>query len=320
MSAISLPEDDARDYVQIPDGYDVLVWDGFSPPPPGVDQVEFFVAKYASEAAPDALAAMPRLRVVQVLSAGYEAWLPALPDGVLLCNGRGVHGSSTAELAVAGVSSVLRELPRAWRAQAEQSWDPHFTEGLPGARVIVIGAGDIATRIATAVRAFGAEPTLVGRRARDGVAGIDELDELLGTADVVFVAVPLTDDTRHLLDARRLALLPDGAVVANVARGPIVDTDALVAELQRERLRAYLDVTDPEPLPAGHPLWSAPGVLITPHIGGGTAGWQRRAYGLVDAQLRRYAAGEELANVVAGKGRARGPLTRRYRQDGQPRR
>lgn len=302
VSVISLPEDDARNYVTVPDGDEVVVWDGFTAPPPGADRIEFFVAKYASQAAPQALAAMPRVRVVQVLSAGYEAWLPALPDGVVLCNGRGVHGGSTAELAVAGVSSLLRELPRAWRAQGEQRWDPHFTEGLAGARVVVIGAGDIATRIATAVGAFGAETTLIGRRARAGVAGIDELDQQLATADVVFVAVPLSEDTRHLLDARRLALLPDGAVVANVARGPVVDTDALVAEVQRERLRAFLDVTDPEPLPAGHPLWSAPGVLITPHVGGGTVGWQRRAYGLVDAQLRRYAAGEDLVNVVAGPG------------------
>ncbi|MDQ1247005.1 MAG: hypothetical protein QG597_1374 [Actinomycetota bacterium] len=138
----------------------------------------------------------------------------------------------------------------------------------------------------------------VARSSRTGVNGVEELDALLPSADIVVLAVPLTDATRGLLNARRLALLPDDALVVNVARGPVIDTDALLAEVSTGRLRAALDVTDPEPLPADHPLWRAPGVLITPHIGGDTTAFPPRAQALLTAQLRRYCAGEPLVGVV----------------------
>jgi phosphoglycerate dehydrogenase-like enzyme len=164
--------------------------------------------------------------------------------------------------------------------------------------VLILGAGDIGARIATAVRPFDAVPTLVGRRTRDGVIGMDGVPALLSRQHAVVVALPATSQTRGLVDADFLAALPDGAVVANVARGPIVDTAALLAETRSGRLRAYLDVTDPEPLPPEHPLWSLPNVLITPHVGGGAQRWQERAYALVGQQVYRYLRGEALVNVV----------------------
>jgi phosphoglycerate dehydrogenase-like enzyme len=164
--------------------------------------------------------------------------------------------------------------------------------------VVVLGAGDIGTRVAAALDVFGADTVLVGRTARAGVHAIDELATLLPTADAVVVAMPLTDQTRGLVDAEFLAALPDGAIVVNVARGPVVDTDALLAELTTRRLHAFLDVTDPEPLPAEHALWSAPNVVITPHIGGGTEGWAARGQALIRAQIEHLLAGEPLENVV----------------------
>jgi phosphoglycerate dehydrogenase-like enzyme len=276
-----------------------IVWTGEGEPPAGLDLVEFLVPRYMAGPPPaDALAPFPKLRVVQLLSAGYETWLPLVPDGVVLCNGRGIHGASTAELAVGGLISLLRQLPRFHEDQLDGHWQRRRTDSLDGRRVLVLGAGDIGGRVAAAVTALGAAVTVVARTARDGVRTLDEVDGLLPESDAVVVALPYTDRTHRLVDADFLARLPDGACVVNVARGAIVDTDALLAELDRGRLRAFLDVTDPEPLPDGHPLWSAPNVLITPHVGGGTQGWERRSAHLVHDQVASYLAGEPLRNVV----------------------
>lgn len=300
MPTISLPTSDAHEYVgDLPDDVEIVVWDGLSEPPAGAERIEMFVGRYnAPPPEAETLAALPKLRVIQLVSAGVEPWLPLVPEGVLLCNGRGVHGASTAELAVAGMLAMLRELPALWAAQSEHRWDGTDTEGLTGRRVLILGAGDIGERIAAVAAAFDAEATLVARTARDGVRPMSEVPELLPEHDVVVVAVPHTPQTHGLVDAQFLAAMPDGALLVNIARGGIVDTDALLTELRAGRLRAFLDVTDPEPLPADHPLWDAPNVMITPHVGGGTRGWQRRAYRLVREQILRWVAGEELANQV----------------------
>jgi phosphoglycerate dehydrogenase-like enzyme len=194
--------------------------------------------------------------------------------------------------------AVLRELPHLVAEQTAHRWAPVHTDGLDGKRVLVLGAGDIGRRVAAAVAPLDATATLIARTARGEVGALADVPRLLPAHDVVVVALPHTPLTHRLVDAAFLAAMPDGALLVNVARGPVVDTGALLAELTTRRLRAFLDVTDPEPLPAGHPLWNAPNLLLTPHVGGGTAGWQRRAYALVRAQLARYLAGEELANVV----------------------
>jgi len=300
VRTICLPDVEAAERVgELPEGVRVLVWDATGDPPLGIEDVEFFVGRYIGKpASADALARMPRLQVLQLVSAGVDAWLPALPRGVTLCNGRGVHGASTAELAVAGMLAVLRRIPDAVAAQRRHAWQPRAADGLTGKHVLIIGAGDIGRRIAAAISPFDAESTLMARSARSGVLAIDALHDQLPLHEVVVLAVPHTPETHRLVDAEFLAAMRDGALLVNIARGAVVDTDALVAELARDRIRAYLDVTDPEPLPADHPLWSAPNVLITPHVGGGTAGWQQRAYTLVREQVERFLRGEPLVNVV----------------------
>lgn len=300
MTVVSLPTPDAVAHVgELPPGVEVLIWDGRAEPPEGAERIEFFVGRYDAPPPPaGALGGLPNLTVVQLLSAGVEPWLPVIPDGVRLYNGRGIHGASTAELALAGMLAVLRELPRFERARAAGRWEPVLTDGLDGRRLLVLGAGDIGQRVAAAARALDASVTVVARSPRPDVRTLDELPDLLPAQDVVVVAVPHTPSTTRLVDARFLGLLPDGALLVNVARGAIVDTEALLAELVSERLRAFLDVTDPEPLPPGHPLWAAPNLLLTPHVGGGTRGWQQRGYRLVREQVGRFVAGQPLINAV----------------------
>jgi phosphoglycerate dehydrogenase-like enzyme len=300
MTTICVPDAAAAAALGELAGVDVVIWDGTGAAPVGLDRVEFLVATYSSAATVSAetLAGMVRLQVIQVLSAGVEAWVDRVPAGVVLCNGRGVHGASTAELAVAGISSLLRELPRFHADQVDHVWSPGLTDGLDGKRVLIVGAGDIGQRVAAAVTAFGAAVTFVARRPRADVHAIAELPELLPRHDIVVIAVPHTPQTHRLVDAAFLAAMPDGAMLVNIARGQLVDTDALVAELVTGRLQAFLDVTDPEPLPGDHPLWAAPNVLITPHVGGGTHRWEQRAYRLVREQIVRFDKGEPLENVV----------------------
>jgi phosphoglycerate dehydrogenase-like enzyme len=299
---VCVPNEATRDGAPpVPDDVRILVWDGFGDPPEGIDETEFLVGSYMGKPMPvESLARMPRLRVIQLLSAGVDLWRPAVPEGVVLCNGRGVHGRSTAELAVTGILMLLRHMPHLLESQHEHAWAPETAESLDGKRLLVLGSGDIGNRAAAAMDVFGAETTRVARTARDDVHGIDELPKLLPDADIVLVSVPLTEQTRGLLDADALAALPDGAIVANIARGPIIDTEALCDELETGRLRAFLDVTTPEPLPPDHRLWTYPNAIITPHVGGGTANWSRRGYQLVREQLQRYVAGEPLHNVITG--------------------
>jgi len=243
----------------------------------------------------------PSLRLVQLLSAGAEKWVGRLPEGVGLSDCQGAHGGVTAEWVLAGLLAVLREIPAFVRNQDAARWDQHITDTLTGKRVLLVGAGDLAEQTTGRLETFDvASVTLVGRRARDGVHATSELPDLLGDADVVVLLVPLTDGTRGLVDAAFLAAMPDGAVLVNAARGPVVDTDALLAELRAERLRAVVDVVDPEPLPADHPLWSAPNLLITPHVGGSVPGHLDRAYRVVREQLAAVARGEDPPNLVVG--------------------
>jgi phosphoglycerate dehydrogenase-like enzyme len=282
-----------------PDGVEVTVWEPGADPPPQAAQAGFWVPQYLAGPVPDEqLQALPRLEVVQLLTAGAEAFVGRLPDTVLLCDARGVHGSSTSEWVVMTVLASLRELPGFVLDQARHRWNQHITGELAGSRVLVIGAGDVGESIRRRLLPFDVTVTMVARRAREDAHGVDELPSLLPEADVVVVVVPLTPATRGLVDAAFLARMRDGALIVNAARGPVADTGALLAELQSGRLRAALDVTDPEPLPTDHPLWDAPGLLLTPHVGGAVVGFPRRAYALVRDQLGRWARGEPLQNVV----------------------
>ncbi|GAA1204713.1 2-hydroxyacid dehydrogenase [Prauserella alba] len=247
------------------------------------------------------LSELPKLRLIQLRSAGAEEWIDVVPPGVLLSTCRGAHGGSTAEWAVATLLSLYRELPDFQAAQAEGVWRPHGTDTLQGKRAVIVGAGDVGRQLERRLTPFDVRVTMVGMTARDGVHGVDELPSLLGQADIVALLVPLTSKTRGMVDAGFLAAMPDGAVLVNAARGPVVDTDALLDELAARRLRAILDVTEPEPLPAGHPLWAAPNVMITPHTGGFVGGRLARSYAVVARELERYAGGELPENLVHGE-------------------
>jgi phosphoglycerate dehydrogenase-like enzyme len=283
------------------EGVEVEVWDGGPlPPEDRLAGVTVHVLPYTFDPASfAAVAHLPALEVLQTLTAGYEHVLPHLPRGVVLCNAKGVHDDSTAEMAVALVLAAQRGLADFVRAQSEHRWAPAAYPSLADRRVLVVGHGGVGRAVLSRLEPFGCRTRVAARTARDGVAGIDELPALLPDAEVVVLAVPLTDQTRHLVDAGFLAAMPDGALLVNVSRGPVVDTAALLAELRARRLRAALDVTDPEPLPADHPLWDAPGLLVSPHVGGNSSAFWPRARRLVSDQLDRLAAGQPPAHQVA---------------------
>jgi len=282
-----------------PEGVRVTIWEPDGAPPPEAAEAGFWVPQYLTPTVlTDQLAALPKLEVVQLLTAGAEAFVGRLPDGVLLCDARGVHGSSTSEWVLMAILASVRELPGFVLDQPRHRWNQHITGELAGARVLVVGAGDVGEAIRRRLLPFEVTVTMVARRARDDAHGVDELPELLPDADIVVVVVPLTPQSRGMIDAAFLGRMKDGALLVNAARGPIADTAALLAELRSGRLRAALDVTDPDPLPTDHPLWDAPGLLLTPHVGGAVAGFPPRAYALVRDQLGRWARDEPLQNIV----------------------
>lgn len=283
--------------------------------PASIDRVEFLVLPYGvpQDTIFERTHQMPRLRVIQGQMAGTDAINALVPHGVTLCNAAGVHDTATSELAVSLALARGRHLDVYARDQVAGQWQPRWGVGLADARVLIFGYGNIGRAIERRVRGF--EPasiTRVASRARtdelDGepveVRASADLVDLLATTDVLFIITPLTEHTRGLVNARALAAMPDGAMVVNAGRGPIVDTDALVAECASGRLQAALDVIDPEPVPADHPLRGTPNVLFSPHVGGFTNAFIPRRNALVRAQLQRFTAGEPLANVVTV-----GPLT-----------
>ena len=267
-------------------------------------QVGFFVPRYMNQGPNyDWAERMPRLEVLQLLTAGYEQALAYVRAGVTLCNAAGVHDASTAELAVGLILASQRAIDVAARDMKTGTWGHETQPSLADRRVVIIGAGHVGTAIADRLLPFECDVTIVGRTRRGEVRALGDLPELLPLAEIVVLAVPLDDSTRAIVDAAFLDRLPAGALVVNVARGPVVVTDDLVAALAAGRVRAALDVTDPEPLPPGHPLWSAPGALITPHVGGNTSAFVPRANRLVREQLAQWRAGEPVEHIVAGERR-----------------
>jgi phosphoglycerate dehydrogenase-like enzyme len=285
--------------LDLPAGVRADVWDGSGDPPAPRGVVELFVPPYLGGTTPLRLIPeMTALRVVQTLTAGVDDIRPHIPQGVTLCNARGVHDASTAELAVGLALTALRGIPDFVRASEQGRWVHENRPSLADRRVLIVGYGAVGEAVEARLAGFEVEVRRVARHAREGVSPFESLPSLLPWAEVVVLAVPMTDETRGLVDAGFLAALPDGALVVNVSRGPVVVTDDLLAEVSAGRLLAALDVTDPEPLPADHPLWHSPGVLISPHVGGNTTAFLPRARELVAQQVRRYAAGEPLANVI----------------------
>jgi phosphoglycerate dehydrogenase-like enzyme len=283
-----------------PQGAEVIVWEMTSPPPR--EAIDLVVPPYMSMDAVMPRLAGVRTRLVQSQSIGYEGIADHLPAGHVFANASSVHETSTAELAVGLAIAAQRRLPTYVRAQDEARWAPEFSESLADRRVLLLGFGGVGRAVASRLAPFEVELTVVASRARfeDGmrVHGVERLLELLPHAEIVIATLPGGEATHHILGVAALEALPDGALVVNVGRGPLIDTDALVSELQRGRLRAALDVTDPEPLPADHPLWSAPGALIVPHVGGASSAMKPRTVKLIRTQIERMLAGEAPLNVV----------------------
>jgi phosphoglycerate dehydrogenase-like enzyme len=304
-----LPWDDPAEFLgELPAGAKVDVFhSGSSTEPESLAEVEFYVPDYMAHnpRVIEVIGDMPAIRVVQTQTAGYENFLPYVPDGVTLCNAHGVHDTSTAELAMTLILASYRRIPPAVRAQDRGEWISYetFDDSLADRTVLIVGYGSIGHTLESRLTPFECDVLRVARRERTGVAPVEQLPELLPQTDVVVLLTPATPETIGLVDADFLAHMKHGALLVNVSRGPIVDTDALLAELRSGRLRAALDVTDPEPLPDGHPLWSAPNLLITPHRGGASTAFPPRIAKVVREQLTRYVSGEPLRNIVAGPAR-----------------
>jgi phosphoglycerate dehydrogenase-like enzyme len=272
---------------------------GFSEIPVDLAQVGFYVPEYmGSRSTFELIAQMPNLEVVQLLTVGFDSALEFVPEHVSLCNAVGVHDASTAELAVALVLASLRGIDDFARAMPNGEWIHERRPSLVDQSVVIIGAGGVGQGIASRLLPFEAKVTLVARSQRPGVVSISDLSTLLPEADVVILAVPLDVHTSGLVDDSFLSRMRDGALLVNVARGGVVDTQALVQHAQQGHIRAALDVTDPEPLPPEHPLWRIPGVLISPHVGGNTSAFLPRARALVEKQIGRWRSGDPLAHVV----------------------
>ncbi|MEN0102425.1 MAG: 2-hydroxyacid dehydrogenase [Curtobacterium sp.] len=287
----------------VPDGIELDVWD-LEAPYPRADEVAitflpfYFQGRHRWQYVHD----LPNLELLQLPSAGYEHAVPHVPGHALLANGRGIHDDETAELAVGLALTALREIGQFQFDRANGVWDARQTRSLADRRVTVVGYGAIGSAIATRFEAFRTDVTVVARTAReqDGrqVHAFGELPEIARTTDVLVLIAPLTDETERLVDADLLAALPDGALVVNVARGKVVDTDALVAELTSGRLSAGLDVTDPEPLPEGHALWTTPNTVLTPHVGGNTDLSVPRSIELMRRQVAALAEGRTFENLI----------------------
>lgn len=289
----------------LPDGVELRIWDLRSPAP--ADRIDIVVPPYMGGSR--VLTALEGLQVglVQGQSIGYDGVAEALPEGIPFANAASVHEASTAELAVGMMIAAQRQLPRFVRAQDRGEWAPVFTESLADRRVLLVGFGGVGTAIARRLAPFEVELTAVARTARteqvEGVGeiavhGLDELDALLPDAEIVVLSLPASDSTHHLFDGERIARMAKGALLVNVGRGPLIDTDALVDALSADAIRAASDVFEEEPLPSGHPLWSAPNLLITPHGGGASTAMNPRIARLIRRQIDRMLAGEPPVNIV----------------------
>ncbi|GIH70644.1 2-hydroxyacid dehydrogenase [Sphaerimonospora thailandensis] len=305
-----VPSQDIMDALaDLPEGLprlDCSIYDGNGTLPGAPEEVEIWVPRLGwLPGIPDLLGRMGKLGLLQTVTAGVEAYQPHLPEHAVLCNARGVHDAGTAEWVVGAMIAILREFPGFALAQQRCEWDYHHTAALADSTVLIVGYGSIGAAVERRLAGFEVDVIRVARTARQSgngdVHGQDELPGLLPAADVVVLLVPATPATAGMVDAEFLAAMKDGAVLVNAARGSVVDADALLPELLAGRLRAVLDVTPEEPLPPEHPLWTAPGVFITPHVAGSTPASARRTRKLVREQIIRYLTGRPLANVITGQ-------------------
>ncbi len=279
---------------------DLIEWDMAGPPP--TDTFDIVVPPYMG--ARDRLVNLEGLhvRLVQGLTAGYDGVADVLPKDMVFANAASVHETSTSEMTLALILASQRGIPDFVRAAQKGHWAPAWHESLADRSVLLVGYGGVGKAIESKLLAFEASVVRVARTQRTDERGVihafTELPSLLGAADIVVVVVPLTDETTHLVDEKFLTMMRDGALLVNVARGPVADTDALLAHAKTGRLRLALDVTDPEPLPEGHPLFALENVLISPHVGGATSAALPRMARLLQTQIARMRNGDEPLNIV----------------------
>lgn len=301
---ISLPSQDLIDAVgPFPANLKPVLWDLVNEPQGNIDEIEIAVMPYmANPATLESVRSAPNVRIVQTQTTGFDGMVDLIGDRADINTAAGVHAASTAEMAIGLAIASLRGFPQAVRDQQEGRWNPMQWPGLADRTVGLVGVGGIGEEIRKRLEPFEVNLLRFGSTARTDehgdVLSICELPVRAKEIEVLILIVPLTDSTHHLVDAALLAQLPDGATVVNVARGPVVDTDALVAEVSSGRLNVASDVFDPEPLPTNHPLWQHPNALIIPHNGGNTAAFFPRMVKLLKRQIELWSAGEDGQNLV----------------------
>ncbi|HEU5340279.1 2-hydroxyacid dehydrogenase [Edaphobacter sp.] len=287
-------------------------------------EVDFWIIPFARKNAQETFRRLRGVKVVQSMMAGVDWIAPWLPKEVVLCDGRGIHDISASEWVLAAILASLKRFPlyrdmqtaRQWRGQATETAGFLNESGpqvgqykilgddLAGKTVLIVGYGSIGHAIELRLAPFGVKMLRLARSARTEpkVYAVGDLNRLIPEADIIVAIVPLTAETVGMIGAEQIGLMKHGALLVNAARGPVVETGALVEALRGHRISAALDVTDPEPLPEDHPLWHAPNCLITPHVGGSTPEFIHRAFRFGEEQVRRYLAGEPLENVVSEAG------------------
>lgn len=265
-----------------------------------LSEITFYIPKYmGGTLALSWITKMPNLNIVQLLNAGYEDAVAFLRPGLLLFNAAGVHDHSTAELALALILAKLRFIPRYVANQKNGYWEHLTTGSLADKTVAIVGYGSIGKTFELLIKNFPIKILRFAQTARKNVIPILLIDDYLPSIDVVVLFIPLTDTTKNLFDSKKLNLMKPGSLIINVARGGVINTDDLLAALRKNLIHAALDVTDPEPLPVGHPLWSEENLLIVPHIGGDSSSFDPRARKLIIEQLLRISQGRAMINEIS---------------------
>jgi len=290
------------DDIALPAGWTITNADVDAMSPEQLAQISIYVPRYmAGVKALSYTEKMPNLQLLQLLMAGYEDAIAFMKDGQKLCNARGVHDFSTSELAISMILAHYKNHAEFARHQAQGSWHHKTAGSLYGKRIAIVGAGSIGSKLAAMLSTFESSTQLYASHARDEIKAIEDLQRDAATFDCIVLIVPLTDKTRNLVDKKILGSMKDGSLLVNVARGPVVNTDDLLAELSRGRIFAALDVTDPEPLPNNHPLWSMPNCQIIPHVGGDSEAFEPQARKFLEQQFKEIAEGKPLRNEIDWK-------------------
>lgn len=304
---VSVPDDHVRGTLEhLSNAVEIILWDMSGPAP--VKDIDIVVPPYLRPVSVLEQLNGMHVRLVQSQLVGYDGVENFLPEGVVYANAASVHETSTAELTLALILAAQRGLPDFVRAASEGRWAPAWHASLADRRVLLIGYGGVGKAIESRLLPFEVELTRVASHERIDERGViydtDSLPRLLPHAEIVIVVVPLTPSTTHLVDDVFLSHMADGSLLVNVARGKVADTDALLKHAESGRLRLALDVTDPEPLPDGHPLFAMPNVLISPHVGGASSAMPSRAARLIEEQISRMMRDDAPINVIFPRGAA----------------